>query len=145
MVLRRIMLISLIVLFVGPYGTSQQVEIKRVPINYISPADGEKMYLTYCAACHGTDGRGTGPAASALKSAPTNLSVLAKLNNGKYPDMHVKQVILGDAQTSPAHGSKDMPVWRGLFYSLCRGTNMEEAEAHQRAVNLAKYVGSLQR
>jgi len=29
-----------------------------------------KMYRNYCAACHGTDGKGTGPAAKALKPRP---------------------------------------------------------------------------
>lgn len=145
MLLHKLLLVPLVVLSMGIYATAQQVEIKNVPINYVSPADGEQMYANYCAACHGKDGRGAGPAASALKSAPTDLSMLAKHNDGKFPAMHVKQVILGDAALSPSHGSKDMPVWRGLFYSMCRGSNMEEAEAHQRAVNLTAYVGTLQR
>jgi len=142
MMLHKVALASIFVLFVGSYAASQQ--IKKVPIDYVSPADGEKMYETYCAACHGADGRGTGPAATALKSAPTDLSGLARQNNGKFPDIRVKQMILGDALVNSAHG-KDMPAWRGLFYSLCRGSNMEEAVAFQRAVNLTAYVGKLQR
>lgn len=34
---------------------------------------GEALFNTHCAACHGTSGRGDGPAAAALKPAPANL------------------------------------------------------------------------
>jgi len=144
MVLRKIVLVSLFMSFGCFYGASQQAAVKNVPIRYVSPADGGKMFVTYCAVCHGTDGRGSGPAASALKNVPTDLSVLTKQNNGKFPDLHVQQLI-GDRSMIPSHGTKDMPSWGKLFDSLGSGHNMEEAEAHQRVVNLAKYVALLQR
>jgi hypothetical protein len=40
-------------------------------------AFGKQTYLEYCAVCHGPDGRGTGPAASALKDPPADLTTLA--------------------------------------------------------------------
>jgi mono/diheme cytochrome c family protein len=84
--------------------------IKHVPVKPTSPASGEEMYVNYCAVCHGKDGRGTGPAVSALKVPPTDLTTLAEKNGGKYPSMHVSTVLRGEADV-PAHGTKDMPVW----------------------------------
>jgi mono/diheme cytochrome c family protein len=48
--------------------------IKQVPVAMTSPASGKEMYISYCAACHGTDGKGNGPAASALKIPPADLT-----------------------------------------------------------------------
>jgi cytochrome c553 len=49
------------------------------------------MFRSYCAPCHGENGRGTGPAASALKKAPAALTV------------------------------RDMPMWGDLFRSVSSG------------------------
>jgi mono/diheme cytochrome c family protein len=48
---------------------------------------------TYCAVCHGKDGKGNSPAASAMKTSPADLTVLAQNNGGKYPAAHVAAVI----------------------------------------------------
>jgi mono/diheme cytochrome c family protein len=116
-------------------------EIKHVPVVSTSPASGADMYKNYCAVCHGSDGQGNGPATSALKIPPSDLTLLARNNGGKYPAMKVVSVIRGeDAQ--PAHGSKDMPVWGKLFWSMSGG---HESEVQQRVSNLNKYIESLQK
>ncbi len=46
---------------------------------------GPDLYHAHCAACHGSDGKGNGPAAAALKTKPADLTVLAKNNGGKFP------------------------------------------------------------
>src|SRR5713101_3052138 len=51
----------------------------------------------YCAVCHGTDGKGGGPAATALKVPPTDLTLLSKNNGGKYPALKVTGAIHGDS------------------------------------------------
>ena len=118
-----------------------QKEIKHVPIKSTSPASGSEMYQTYCAVCHGKDGRGEGPAASALKVPPSDLTLLAQKNGGKYPAMKVVSVIRGE-EALPSHGSKDMPIWGKLFWSMSGG---HESEVQQRVSNLNKYVESLQK
>jgi mono/diheme cytochrome c family protein len=115
-------------------------EIKHVPIKATSAASGSEMFKTYCAVCHGTDAKGNGPAASALKVPPSDLTLLAQKNNGKYPDMKVSAILRGD-EVLAAHGSKDMPVWGKLFWSLSGG---HEAEVQQRVANLNTYVASVQ-
>src|SRR6185312_12756625 len=64
---------------------AQQVTLKPTPIKYVDPSSGKDMYVAYCASCHGADGMGTGPAASALKAPPTDLTMLAHKNSGTYP------------------------------------------------------------
>lgn len=121
-------------------AASQNVSIKRVPARYTSAASGQEMYVSYCAACHGRDGRGQGPAAPALKSAPPDLTTLSRRNNGKYPSAHVYAILVGKTELS-AHGPADMPVWGPIFRRLGQGSG---AEQHLRATNLTKYLESLQ-
>ena len=114
--------------------------VKHVPIKSTSPVSGHEMYITYCAACHGTDGKGGGPAASALKVPPPNLTLLSKSNGGKFPSDKVS-AILGGTADLPAHGSKEMPVWGHLFWSVSHGSS---GEVQLRMRNLTKYIESLQ-
>jgi mono/diheme cytochrome c family protein len=116
-------------------------EIKHVPVKPTSAASGEEMYKNYCAVCHGTTGKGDGPAASALKVPPPDLTTLAEKNGGKYPAMKVSAMIRGE-QVLPAHGSKDMPIWGKLFWGMSSG---HESEVQQRVANLNKYIESLQK
>ncbi len=71
-------------------GVAQKKQVTHVPVKPTSPASGEEMYMNYCAACHGKDGKGGGPAADALKVPPKNLTTLAYRNAGKYVKGGVK-------------------------------------------------------
>ena len=104
------------------------------------PTNGKMMFTSYCAPCHGVDGRGQGPAAAALKNAPTDLTSLAKANHGKYPDTHIISVLRFGTDV-PAHGSAQMPVWGTIFRQLSR-VNPEERDL--RMTNLTRYIESLQ-
>jgi mono/diheme cytochrome c family protein len=123
-----------------PPAASTQTVIKHVPIKSTSPASGQEMYTTYCAVCHGKDGKGAGPAAEALKVPPADLTMLASKNGGKYPALKVSAVIRGE-EVLAAHGSREMPVWGKLFWSMSEGHN---SEVLQRVANLNKYVESMQ-
>ena len=114
--------------------------IQHVPIQPTSAASGKEMFNSYCASCHGTEGKGNGPAASALKTPPADLTVLSKNNGGKYPGLKVSSAIRGDVDV-PAHGSKEMPVWGRLFISISNG---HESEVVQRIANLNRYIETLQ-
>ena len=114
--------------------------VKHVPITNAPAYSGKEMFNSYCAVCHGTDGRGNGPAASALKTAPPDLTALTQKAGGKYPAAHVASVIRGQA-TLASHGNEDMPVWGPLFSSISQG---HQGEVQQRVANLVNYVGTLQ-
>jgi mono/diheme cytochrome c family protein len=131
-----------LMLFVAAAGAQEQTQktIKHVPMTATSPSSGQEMYTAYCAVCHGTDGKGNGPAASALKTPPTDLTQLSKNNGGKFPDMKVASTIRGEGNIA-AHGTPDMPMWGHLFWGMSHG---HEGEVQQRVANLTKYVESLQ-
>ncbi len=111
-----------------------------VPVERINPTDGKQMYTSYCAPCHGADGRGNGPVAGALKSQPTDLTTLAKSNNGKYPDTHVVSV-LQFGSSMPAHGTAQMPVWGPLLGKM---DNVHPQNTQLRIANLSRYLHSIQ-
>src|SRR5271157_6414508 len=90
-------------------NTDQQPVVKKTPIKQTSAASGKEMYTQYCAPCHGIDGKGSGPAASAMKVPPTDLTQLAKKHDGKYPANSVASS-LKFGNGPGAHGSADMPV-----------------------------------
>jgi mono/diheme cytochrome c family protein len=114
--------------------------VRHVPITRSSSTSGKEMYQSYCAVCHGTDAKGNGPAASAMKTPPSDLTQLAKNNGDKYPSAHVAAVIRGQAAT-PSHGSQDMPIWGPLFSSISQG---HDAQVQQRITNLVTYLEGVQ-
>lgn len=113
-------------------------QIQSKPISPTSMRDAKAMFQTYCAACHGKEGKGDGPAATALKKAPADLTKLSARNGGQFPENRVSRYIQGLDQLA-AHGSRDMPVWGDLFKAL--GSSGTVAI---RVANLTDYVKSLQ-
>jgi len=138
--------LAVIVVAISAFAVAQQAPeqtppvVKHVPITNTPSNSGKEMFTSYCAVCHGTDGKGNGPAASAMKAAPTDLTLLAKKNGGKYPSAHVASVIRGQSSL-PSHGSQDMPVWGPLLSSISQG---HEAQVQQRTANLVTYIETLQ-
>ncbi|MGA9979440.1 MAG: cytochrome c [Candidatus Sulfotelmatobacter sp.] len=114
--------------------------MKHVTITNVSPASGKEMFKSYCAVCHGSDAKGGGPAASALKTPPPDLTILAQKNDGKYPAAHVASAIRGQADMV-SHGTQDMPVWGPLFLSISQGNR---PIVQERVANLVDYIRTLQ-
>jgi mono/diheme cytochrome c family protein len=115
-------------------------QIKKVPIQPTPAASGTAMFHEYCASCHGSDGKGYGPAAAALKKRPADLTQLARKNGGSFPEARVINLITGN-DVIVAHGTRDMPVWGELFWSL--GPH-DERLVRLRMENLAQYIKSIQ-
>ena len=111
-----------------------------IPVTKTAPTSGQQMYTSYCAPCHGTDGRGNGPAASALKAQPTDLTALSRNNHGKFPDTHVVAVLQFGSNV-PAHGSASMPVWGPILGNMNR---MHNQEKQLRISNLSHYLETIQ-
>lgn len=138
---RWTVLIAIVALALLASAQEATKEIKHVPVRPISAASGQDMYKSYCAVCHGVDGTGNGPAAQALKVPPPDLTQLAQKNDGKYPALKVSAVIRGEDALA-AHGSKEMPIWGKLFWSMSGGHG---SEVQQRVANLNKHIESLQK
>jgi mono/diheme cytochrome c family protein len=115
-------------------------EVKHVPAPSTSAASGKEMYKSYCASCHGEIGKGNGPAAAALKAAPSDLTQLSRNNSGKFPAERVISILRGQA-TVTAHGNRDMPVWGPVFWHMSQG---HEGEVQQRIANLTHYLETMQ-
>lgn len=116
-----------------------QDKITRQPMPYTPPDSGGEMYQQYCASCHGTDGKGHGPAASALSTPLPDLTKLAEENGGTYPSLRVLQTI-GKGTGAGAHGNAEMPVWGDVF----RANWQTESQVTFRLYNLTRYIEMLQ-
>jgi mono/diheme cytochrome c family protein len=116
-------------------------QIKKVPPASTRGGDGKEMFATYCAACHGKDAKGDGPAATALKKKPADLTVLAAHNKGVFPAQEVFRYSKGVDQIS-AHGSRDMPVWGDMFRGM--QSPDDTAMVDIRVNVLSEYLKSLQ-
>jgi len=121
----------------GNKGTVK-IEVKKASIY-----DGKGMYGSYCAPCHGLNGRGNGPVASFLKTQPADLTLLARANNGKFPSAHIVSVLQFGARV-PAHGSIQMPVWGPIFGQMKDSALPSSEERQMRASNLTEYLQTLQ-
>jgi mono/diheme cytochrome c family protein len=139
--LKRLSLIAMAAGLVLAVGYADQSKSKLlVPVEKTSPTDGRQMFNSYCAPCHGADGRGNGPAAQALKTPPVDLTTLARMNHGKYPDAHVLAVMQFGSRI-PAHGSQEMPIWGPIL------GNMNSANSQDRVLrlgNLSRYIEKIQ-
>jgi mono/diheme cytochrome c family protein len=98
---------------------------------------GQKLFMQYCATCHGSDGKGQGPVAAALKEGPPDLTLI-QAPGEKFPYNRVETVIEGEKAVT-AHGSKKMPVWGPIF----RKTS-GELQSHADIYALVKYIESIQ-
>ncbi len=97
------------------------------------------LFEAYCAACHGRDGRGSGPAAQSMKAPPTDLTRLSQSSGGEFPWSRVERCIMASDRRAPASVTEGMPVWSPIAsHESDRG-----AAAHAR--DITSYVESIQR
>jgi mono/diheme cytochrome c family protein len=122
------------------FAAEKQGGIKHAPVTYSNPSSGKQMFQDYCAACHGPEGKGDGPAVEFLKTPPPDLQTLAQRNKGKYPN-HKVSAILQFGPGSRAHGTSDMPIWGRTFRSQDANSKVSEL----RIYNLSAFVESLQK
>ena len=110
------------------------------PAFIIESLAGPDSFAFYCAPCHGRGGKGDGPVAVALKTAPPDLTALARRNGGTFPRAEVISFVTGTARTLAAHGPSEMPVWGPVFRSL----DPSDARAKVRIENVVAFIESIQ-
>ena len=113
--------------------------VQRGTAPRIQSVDGVDTYKAYCAVCHGPQAKGNGPAATALKKVPADLTTIAKRNGGKFSPTDVEAVIMGQ-QVLNSHGSRDMPIWGPVFQALAPDNTFMKL----RVSNLVDYLKSIQ-
>lgn len=120
-------------------GSADQQTGPVTPTLVIDSMYGPDLYRSYCATCHGRDGKGNGPVAAALRVPPTDLTMLARYQNGVFPTREVEMTIRG-GRTITGHGPDDMPVWGPIFYAL----DPSDARVKARIAALVAHIASIQ-
>lgn len=105
----------------------------------ISSLNGQALYQSYCATCHGTDAKGDGPMASALKTPPSDLTQLAVRNGGVFSRRNVERIISGESELR-SHGTREMPLWGPIFSQVAWDQDLGRV----RVANLVRYLESIQ-
>ena len=122
-------------------GAAGEAQTRQAtPALVVESVAGRDNFERYCASCHGGEGRGDGPVASALKTPPTDLTSLARRNGGAFPRDRIVSFVTGTGRDLAAHGSDDMPVWGPIF----RGLDPSAARVKQRIDNVVAFIESLQ-
>ncbi len=116
-----------------------RVDVVRGAEQRARAMSGRDLYVAYCASCHGSGGRGDGPAAEAMRMRPTDLTRLSEKQGGRFPVARVQR-LLGGVEGIPAHGGKRMPVWGPVFLPL----SPAEGEAAALIDRLVRYLESIQ-
>lgn len=101
---------------------------------------GSSLFATYCAVCHGTDAKGTGPLAASLNRRPADLTLLARNNKDTFDRDMVRRIIDGRNPVK-GHGGGDMPVWGDAFE---RSADAGPAAVQDRLDALVEYLSRIQ-
>lgn len=146
--MRRFLLaVAMIAVAIFSIAAAQETTIRQAPVDWgqVAIGNGEVLYAELCASCHGIDATGNGPAAPALKTPPTDLTVLAKMNGGSYPAEAVQKSITGEGEIV-AHGTPGMPIWGAAIEGVRPDYKPARREwfANQRIGSLTAYLETIQ-
>lgn len=105
----------------------------QAPGSAVATVGGAYAFRTYCASCHGIDGKGEGPLTDSLRYHPPDLTLIAKRNGGEFPTDKVIRIVDGRKPVK-GHGGPDMPIWGDAFRNAETGYDDEAARAKVRSV-----------
>ncbi|HKZ31217.1 MAG TPA: cytochrome c [Vicinamibacteria bacterium] len=139
----------LVVASVGwaPNAVAQEPKAPKPPAA-VAPAEspvavvsGAYAFRTYCASCHGVDGRGEGPLTDSLRFHPPDLTLIAKRHGGEFPTEKVVRIVDGRSPMK-GHGGPDMPIWGDAFRNA--ETGYDDAAARAKVRGVVDYLKTLQ-
>jgi hypothetical protein len=109
--------------------------IKRVPAKWVPSTEGKALYDAYCKACHGTVGRGNGPAAKFLSVPVPDLTTIAR-RDGRFSVSHVQHHVLDEQAVDAV-----MPHWNEILRANYSGSTVLPIAA---TYNLAQHIEKMQ-
>lgn len=104
---------------------------------------GEELFMRYCAACHGTDARGTGPVARTMNKRVPDLTRLSAAASGEFPAQAVRDAIDGRSMAI-SHGTRQMPVWGYEFWVEEGADVVAEGTAREMINRIVSHLESIQ-
>lgn len=102
-----------------------------------------KLFVEYCAVCHGENGKGGGAAASRLTKPPPDLTRLTRDNGGEFPLARVMRAIDGRDLPGP-HRGRDMPVWGDEFAADYSDPFRDQYGVRIKVRRLVEHIRSIQ-
>lgn len=105
---------------------------------------GQEWFGAYCAQCHGSDARGTGPMADSLTPQPADLTGIAERAGGVFDSDAVTAYIDGRRRVG-AHGTSEMPAWgAGLPDRFGRPDRQEPRLSPDAVALIVEYLRGIQ-
>jgi mono/diheme cytochrome c family protein len=106
-------------------------------------AAGREEFLQYCASCHGPEGKGNGPLAEDMRTAPADLTHINSRHGGVFPEPMIAEIIDGRRRVR-GHGPGNMPVWGRRFDREVGYGQAGDIAIRGRISLLVEYLRSIQ-
>jgi mono/diheme cytochrome c family protein len=129
-------------LLLGAFASWGDRPVKRnsdEKVMLIQSLKGADLFRSYCASCHGREGKGDGPVAPALNAKVPDLTTIAQRHGGVFPEKWVTELIEGP-ESVLAHGSREMPIWGAIFHQIENDRDYGQV----RLKNVTDYLRSIQ-
>jgi mono/diheme cytochrome c family protein len=111
------------------------------PLYAQDPEFGSDLFASFCASCHGDEGRGEGELAELLMISPTNLRTLKANNGGVLPVVDIVRQIDG-RDPELAHGGI-MPLFGEYFDAQDMAIPSEDGQPILTSFPIASLVAYL--
>ena len=136
----RVRRVGIAALWVGGLALAPMMLAGQSTPSREDPNSGASLYRVYCASCHGTVGKGDGPAAITLRAPLPDLTTIAQRRGGVFGRDEMTAIVDGRTPL-PAHQRQEMPVW-GTILSRMEAQDQHAVQARVSA--LVSHLESLQ-
>lgn len=106
-------------------------------------AAGRRAFLQDCVACHGSDGRGTGPLAAGIDPRPADLTRMSERDGGTFP----RNAVMGTINGYTSDSDRPMPhfdIEQLGDLVLVENANRTTTPMPDRLLALANHLESIQ-